>query len=429
MSDKFLTTGVRCLSNGQENEGPHTVVRHKSVTIPIYAGTVGGKVRFTIAFYLDGRRQRRMFTDLEKAKHEAKLAAEKIQRGLEANNDLSTRDREIFHAARKILTPLETPMLAAVEEYARARKLLGDLPLLTSVQSFLRQNEGVKLGMTVPQVYQEMLVAKKQDGLSKSYQVQLKAILGLFAAAFPGPILHVKSEQIDQWLRKTTNSPVTRNNRLRNIRVMFSFAKQRNYLSKSDTTQAELVLKVKVPAKDNEIFTPEQFNKLLHAAPARLIPLLAISGFSGLRAAELSRLDWSAVNINRRIIELRATQAKTAARRILPISDNLAAWLAPFVGTGSVISSMEIRGEATALAKKLGIGWPQNVLRHSYISYRVALTGDVPRTALEAGNSPDIIFRHYREVVDEDAAKAWFGIMPPAVWPPAEWRLRVRRKA
>ena len=199
---------------------------------------------------------------------------------------------------------------------------------------------------------------------------------------------------------------------------MFNFAKQRNYLPKSDTTQADLVSKVKVPPKDNEIFTPEQFEQLLRAAPARLIPLLAISGFSGLRAAELSRLDWSAVNIKRRIIELRATQAKTAARRILPISDNLAAWLTPFVGKGLVISTMEIRGEATALAKKLGIGWPQNVLRHSYISYRVALTGDVPRTALEAGNSPAIIFRHYREVVDEDAANAWFGIMPPAELPP-----------
>lgn len=93
-----------------------------------------------MAFYLDGRRHRRMFTDLEKAKLEAKLAAEKIQRGLSANNDLSSRDRQIFHAARKVLTPLDTPMLAAVEEYASARKLLGDLPLLAAVQGYLKQN-------------------------------------------------------------------------------------------------------------------------------------------------------------------------------------------------------------------------------------------------------------------------------------------------
>ena len=68
MSDKFLTTGVRSQSANRDAEGPHTVIRHGSVSIPIYAGTVGGKVRYAIAFYLDGRRQRRIFTDIEKAK-------------------------------------------------------------------------------------------------------------------------------------------------------------------------------------------------------------------------------------------------------------------------------------------------------------------------------------------------------------------------
>jgi hypothetical protein len=58
----------------------------------------------------------------------------------------------------------------------------------------------------------------------------------------------------------------------------------------------------------------------------------------------------------------------------------------------------------------------------------VAETGDAARTSLEAGNSPKMIFRHYREIVDGEAAKAWFSLMPPEVWPPADWRLRFRRK-
>ena len=33
-------------------------------------------------------------------------------------------------------------------------------------------------------------------------------------------------------------------------------------------------------------------------------------------------------------------------------------------------------------------------------------------TALEAGNSPSIIFKHYRELATEDAADQWFGILP-----------------
>lgn len=416
MSDKYLTNSENRPSNPREAKGPHATVRHGSVTVPIYAGTKGRKIRYTIAFHLNGRRHRRMFTDLDKAKREAKLAAEKIQRGLANNNDLSTRDREIFHAAKKMLAPLDLPILTALEEYVQARATLKELPLVTAAQEYMRQNAGVTIGVTVPQVYQELMVAKKQDGVGTDYLVQLKSILERFCRDFPGPILHVKSEQIDQWLRNTAMSASSRNNRLQNIKVLFTFAKQRNYLPKSDTTEASMVGKAKIPPQDIAIYTPKQFETLIRAAPVHLIPLLTICGFTGLRAAELKRLDWGAVNLDRRIIELRATQAKTAARRLIPISENLAAWLTPLMEEGLVIPNLRVRDEATTLAKELGIGWPKNVLRHSCISYRIALTGDVPRTALESGNTPAIIFRHYREVVDEEAAKAWFGIMPPDDW-------------
>jgi hypothetical protein len=36
----------------------------------------------------------------------------------------------------------------------------------------------------------------------------------------------------------------------------------------------------------------------------------------------------------------------------------------------------------------------------------------VAQVALEAGNSPRMIFQHYRELVRPEAAKAWFGLMP-----------------
>ncbi len=48
------------------------------------------------------------------------------------------------------------------------------------------------------------------------------------------------------------------------------------------------------------------------------------------------------------------------------------------------------------LSLKAGIpgGSRQNALRHSFISYRMAETGDIARTAFEPGNSPKMIFHH-----------------------------------
>jgi len=37
---------------------------------------------------------------------------------------------------------------------------------------------------------------------------------------------------------------------------------------------------------------------------------------------------------------------------------------------------------------------------------------DTARVALEAGNSPEVIFAHYREQVTPEAAKAWFNVKP-----------------
>jgi hypothetical protein len=56
--------------------------------------------------------------------------------------------------------------------------------------------------------------------------------------------------------------------------------------------------------------------------------------------------------------------------------------------------------------------WKHNALRHSFCSYRLAFVKSAAEVALEAGNSPQMIFRHYPELVTEDEAKAWFAIEP-----------------
>ena len=53
---------------------------------------------------------------------------------------------------------------------------------------------------------------------------------------------------------------------------------------------------MKVPDSEISIFTPEDFARIIHAAPSRLVPLLAISAFAWIRSAEIARLDWSAVD-------------------------------------------------------------------------------------------------------------------------------------
>ena len=96
------------------------------------------------------------------------------------------------------------------------------------------------------------------------------------------------------------------------------------------------------------------------------------------------------------------------------MSEKFAEWLRPHVSRGPVVTDPPVDRWIRPAAKRAGIRWPYNVLRHSFISYRIALVKSADQVALEAGNSPAIIFKHYRELVTEEQAREWFGVMPRA---------------
>ena len=158
---------------------------------------------------------------------------------------------------------------------------------------------------------------------------------------------------------------------------------------------------------------------MLDHCPKDLIAPLAIGAICRLRTWELGRLDWQAVDLASGFIRIEAKIAKTATRRLIPIPDNLREWLQPIAQKeGPINPSTDDRGLNHRLvrgpARSAQVAWVKNGLRHSFCSYRLAQTSDAAKVALEAGNSPTMIFRHYRELVTPDQAQEWFSIRPKA---------------
>jgi hypothetical protein len=99
---------------------------------------------------------------------------------------------------------------------------------------------------------------------------------------------------------------------------------------------------------------------------------------------------------------------------LIPICDNLAEWLRRADRQGErvwPVTASEYYSQQARAASAAGVDWKANALRHSFITCRLAQTKDVA-VALEAGNSPTMIFRRYRELATEGEAKEWFGILP-----------------
>jgi integrase len=148
------------------------------------------------------------------------------------------------------------------------------------------------------------------------------------------------------------------------------YAKARRYLSK-ESSELDAVPVAKDDGGEIEIFTPDEIAKLLALAKPHQLPFLAIGAFSGIRHAEITRLKWGDIGTD--FITVSAGNAKTSSRRLVPVSQNLNAWLANYRKQSGLVSSYSNMSEEMLwLAKKAGVTWGHNGLRHSFISCRVA---------------------------------------------------------
>ena len=264
---------------------------------------------------------------------------------------------------------------------------------------------------TVSELSTQMQAAKKADGASTSHLHDLKCRLKRLCTDFGEEnVATISTRQIDEWLRGLNLAPQGRNNYRSAIRSMFNFAIKRSYATVNPAANTE---KAKVVNKAPGILTVAQATALLKACKSDTLPYVAISLFAGLRAAEMDKLDWSEVDIDGEHLEVTAKKAKTAQRRLVPIAKNLAAWIRPHVKKSGSVAPQGLRKRFDAVKSRAGLSdWPPNAMRHSFASYRLAQCHDAAKVSLEMGNSPAMVFAHYRELVRPKAAVEFWKISP-----------------
>jgi integrase len=390
------------------------VVKRGSSTVKIYRDRKPGGTYYRVVYHLGGKRHRLNFSDFQRASNEAEAKASQLSRGDVDAAQLTGRDRLVYGRALDAVKEFALPLDAAAIEYSEARKLLDGVPLLDAARFYARHHShGVKR-KAVAAAVEEMIAAKKAKGVSDIYLRDLRYRLGAFSRAFHCDVSALVPDDVAAFLESLRLSPRSHNNFLCAVRMFLAYAQRHDWLSK----EADLLSRVEKRSEKRapvEIFTPAELAAVLKNASAELAPCIALGAFAGLRAEEILRLDWSDVERRSGFIEVAAHKAKTATRRIVPIAENLARWLAIAPRSHAHVWPRSKDGYFEAqrnAATQAGIKWKQNALRHSFISYRVAELQDVNRVALEAGNSPQMIFRHYRELATPQQAKTWFAIVP-----------------
>jgi integrase len=351
---------------------------------------------FTVAYRLNEKQLRKNFSRYKDAWSFASDTATALEKGRAQVLSLNTADWQSYMAAKNLLRPFGIPLHDAIEEYVamRKRKKITEKP--------------------VRDVVNELLAAKQNAGLSDRYIETLRTYLNRFSDSFQTNIGSINTGAIALWLDTLKIGPRSRNNVRQAVVTLFNFARRRGYLPKGETTEAADVETVRDHDGEIAILTPGQLKKLLGKSKPLYQLYFAVAAFTGIRSAELLRLEWSEVNFEKGHIEVKARKAKTATRRLVPIHPNLAKWLTPYRGqSGKLFQSRRAVDSAIKFAKRSGIPWKANCLRHSYATYRLSIVPEAGRVALEMGNSPAKLFTNYRELDRQNHAPEWFAIEPP----------------
>jgi integrase len=378
--------------------------------------TMNGKHRtvFEVSDYTTGRRRLRGFTDHEKARKEAKRIANQLATGETTAAKMLNSEAASYGRALELLRPTGVSLEMASATFAKCFEILEGDAMVDAARFYAQHRVDRLTRKPVAEVVVELIESKKARGKSIRYTDDLSSRLTRFAKDFAVDVGTVTGPDIQRWLDGLNCAPTTAKNFRRVLYTLFGFAESRGYVFKNgnpvkDTEQ------ISASGGAIEIFTPAEIAALLRAAPKAFLPFVALGAFAGLRTAEIARLDWRDVDLAGGFIHVASDKAKTAQRRLVPILPNLGQWLAPYAKQRGKVykgNRHNLDGDRAALVEKAGVAWKDNGLRHSFVSYRLADIQNAAQVALEAGNSPQMVFRHYRELVKPDAAKAWFAIAP-----------------
>jgi len=230
---------------------------------------------------------------------------------------------------------------------------------------------------------------------------------------------------LQDWLDHRPWSLITKWTHRGVVGSFFNYARKHDYLPENVPTAAQRLPVIKVPRRVRAtVFTPEEMERLIHylwrnrvGAPCyeRALLFTVIGAFAGIRPEEIARMDWSEVLFDRHRLWIPAGKSKTHQERFVKISANLMKFLRPFRGhTGPIVISHTAQVVRLA-ARRIGLVWSNDVLRHSFGSYLLVKISDAGKVAEQMGNSLSVFYAHYRNAaITQSEARKYWCIEPPS---------------
>jgi integrase len=354
----------------------------------------GWRVNVPATLSTDGKRSRRFFASKE-------LADSFV-------SDLRTQLAQYGTGGARILAPAAADI--ALRAFAMLGNDAGPETLLDAVREYLDRHNNRLQSVTFEKAFKRFAAAQPR---SASYAQSLRQFRERLTALHGRMLCDITAKDIEGAMRDFP--PSVFNFGLRILGGLFNYGRKRDLCAENPIEKLD---RQKLRPREVEIYTPAEVAALLSAADRDLIPWLCVCMFAGLRASEGRKMTWGDFDFIENFIRVRAVVSKTHRPRAIPMENNLRDWLLPYRRRDQDLiapqSANVLRSQLRAAHRDSGVRRIKHGPRHSYASYLLAKDQSVDVLLLNMGHEDGAtLFRHYRAVASERAAKTFWNIQPP----------------
>jgi hypothetical protein len=366
---------------------------------------------FMVVWYdRSGKRQRKQFT----TRQEAALFASETHTAM--LND---------GASRRILsTILPEPVLRKCE--LAVERLGNKYDIGECVEFFLKhfRDPSFKISMQEASI---QFLGSQEGRIRKASMDEFRRTLRAFTAQTGNPFVHdITHDTVERYMQSlrakdgvNAAAPKTINNNRKSLMRFFNWCieKPQKFIEVNPLADIKALT---IEKGDIETISSDKVADLMRYVEGykggSLVRYFALAIFGGVRPhGEMNRLAEkdSAIDLDNGVIKIAGSVAKMGDSRQIEIQPNLRQWLTKYEGPifpkGSSRDITAIRAKFELCEAK-----HHDVMRHTFISNHVQAFDSFAQTALQAGNSEQIIRKHYFNVTSKAEALKFWQIAPSA---------------
>lgn len=325
---------------------------------------------------------------------------------------------------------------AQIAEAELAFNQLAGRPLLPAIRFYLENYREPSVKVALADALSQFIKAKTASNSRPDTIRSLEYKVGTFVSKHAEKLVcEVTPNDLMAEIHRSGLIPVSKSNIRRALHSFFEWCATRKPQAYCSSNPVKSIEPIKVDRDEPQILALDGVKRLVAAAEAHrggaCMPYVALGLYCAIRPTELARLSWNEIDLKAKTVTIGAKLAKMRQRRIVEIPKNAIQFLTTHALTKTPIKGKNARRDFDAVKAAAGFGgranknsdlkpWTADILRHTGISYHLAQHQHEVKTAAWAGNSPDVIQRHYKGIVNKNDAKAFWAIAPTAAKPGKE---------